>query len=267
MSSIDTVILDWAGTAVDCGCCAPVGVFVEVFRREGLEVSMAEAREPMGTQKREHIRRMVRAPRLAAAWEQAHGRRATDEDIDRMYANAEPLAVEVLPSFATPIPGVLSAVEQLRAQGLKIGSCTGYSESMLDVLAAAAAGHGYVPDVRVAATEVPEGRPAPDMPLEVVARLGGAPGANCVVVGDTPVDVGSGLAAGMWAVGVAATGNLVGRTVEEMEACDPEVLAGEVSRARQALYDAGAHLVIDSLAGLPAALEAIERGAHLGAHP
>jgi hypothetical protein len=35
---------------------------------------------------------------------------------------------------------------------------------------------------------------------------------------------------------------------------------------RQALYDAGAYLVIDALAELPAALAAIERGPPTGSH-
>ena len=46
--SLKAVILDWAGTTLDYGCYAPAVVFTEVFKRRGVEISMQEAREPMG---------------------------------------------------------------------------------------------------------------------------------------------------------------------------------------------------------------------------
>ena len=39
MKKIECVILDWAGTAVDYGCFAPVSAFIESFRTLGLEVT------------------------------------------------------------------------------------------------------------------------------------------------------------------------------------------------------------------------------------
>jgi len=267
MSGLEAVILDWAGTTVDCGCMAPVGVFVEVFRREGVTVTVAQAREPMGTQKREHIRRMTAQTEVRRAWEAVHGQAPTDVDVDRMYACAEPLQIEVLPNYAAPISGVVETIECLRQRGLKVGSCTGYSRSMLDVLAQASAEQGYVPDVHVAATEVRVGRPAPFMPWEVAHRLEISSADRCVVVGDTVVDVQSGRAAGMWSVGVARTGSLVGRDEASLQACAPEELAVEVASARQMLLAAGAHLVIDDLTELPDALDMLEGRRQKGERP
>ena len=45
---ISTVIFDWAGTAVDFGCMAPVEAFVSAFRKHGLEPTLDETRAPMG---------------------------------------------------------------------------------------------------------------------------------------------------------------------------------------------------------------------------
>lgn len=42
MNRIEGVILDWAGTAVDFGCFAPVNVFIDIFHNAGIEVTMAE---------------------------------------------------------------------------------------------------------------------------------------------------------------------------------------------------------------------------------
>ena len=40
---LKAVILDWAGTTLDYGCYAQAVVFTEVFRRQGVEISMEEA--------------------------------------------------------------------------------------------------------------------------------------------------------------------------------------------------------------------------------
>ena len=55
INKIEGVIFDWAGTMVDFGCFAPVHVFVDIFKDAGIEVTIEEAREPMGMLKRDHI--------------------------------------------------------------------------------------------------------------------------------------------------------------------------------------------------------------------
>jgi beta-phosphoglucomutase-like phosphatase (HAD superfamily) len=45
---LKSVVFDWAGTMVDHGSLAPMGVFVEAFRRFGIEITVDEARGPMG---------------------------------------------------------------------------------------------------------------------------------------------------------------------------------------------------------------------------
>ena len=57
---VQAVLLDWAGTTMDFGCIAPAVVFVEVFERQGVPISLAEAREPMGAHKRVHIEKITR---------------------------------------------------------------------------------------------------------------------------------------------------------------------------------------------------------------
>ena len=48
MSLIKAVIFDWAGTMIDFGSRAPMGAFVEVFGEFGVDLTVAEARGPMG---------------------------------------------------------------------------------------------------------------------------------------------------------------------------------------------------------------------------
>lgn len=40
MKRIECIIMDWAGTAVDYGCFAPVAAFVESFRAIGVPVTV-----------------------------------------------------------------------------------------------------------------------------------------------------------------------------------------------------------------------------------
>ena len=68
MKHVKAVIFDWAGTVVDYGSLAPMGAFVETFAEFGVEISIDEARGPMGMAKRPHIAALAALPRVAEAW-------------------------------------------------------------------------------------------------------------------------------------------------------------------------------------------------------
>lgn len=55
---IQAVLLDCVGTTMDYGCMAPAVVFVEVYERQGVPITMEEARAPMGAHKRVHIQKI-----------------------------------------------------------------------------------------------------------------------------------------------------------------------------------------------------------------
>ena len=96
MTRLKAVVFDWAGTMIDHGSLAPMGVFVKAFKEFGVDISIDEARGPMGMAKRDHITALVREPRIAAAWEAAHGAAPTEPDIDRIYAVFVPMNTAVL---------------------------------------------------------------------------------------------------------------------------------------------------------------------------
>jgi phosphonoacetaldehyde hydrolase len=255
---IEAVIVDWAGTTVDHGCMAPIAAFLEVFRRRGVTVSPAAARGPMGTHKRTHLERLSATPEVVAQWRARFGRAPSASDVDEMFAEFVPLQLAVLPDHAEPVPGCVEAVSALRARGVRIGSTTGFTRAMMDVLAPEAARRGFAPDAIVTADEVRRARPYPDMCLRNVMELGVSSVDACVKVDDTVAGVEEGLRAGMWTVGVVMTGNEVGCTEAELAAMDP----GRQERLRAAGYArlqaAGAHAVIDGIDGLPAVIDAIE---------
>lgn len=264
---IRAVIFDLAGTVIDHGCCAPVDAFLTVLRRRGVELSPARAREPMGTHKRTHLEALCAMPEVADAFCAAHGHAITEPDIDAMYTELVDVQLGTLADHAEPIPGVLDAIEALRRRDIRIGATTGYIPEMLSVAAAAAAERGYHPDCAVSAGEVPVGRPAPFMIFEAMSRLGVWPTAAVVKVGDTVSDVEAGLAAGVWTVGVAVTGNEVGLDLASYKALDPDARARRRATARDRLAAAGAHLVLDSAAQIGEAVDHFERRMRDGARP
>lgn len=249
---LKAVLLDWAGTTVDYGSRAPTEVFLEIFRRHDITITVAEAREPMGRAKRDHIGTIVSMPRVTQLWQQRHGRAATDADIDAMYRDFLPLQKETLARMgADVIPGVVEAIAELRKMGLKIGSSTGYTRALMDVVAPRAARGGYAPDVILCADDVPAGRPAPWLNFLACQRLNVYPPASVVVVDDTRVGIEAGLHAGMLTVAITQTGNSMGLSETEVAQLSTTDRQQRLDQIADEFRQIGAHFVLPSVAELP----------------
>lgn len=247
---IKAVMLDWAGTMVDFGCFAPLNVFVEVFASRGIEVTVEEARLPMGMLKRDHIAAMCGMERIAGLWEERYGRTPAEADIDALYADFEPLLFRTLHEYATPVPGAVDLVARLRAQGIKIGSTTGYTRAMMDIVCPNALAQGYAPDALVTPDEVASGRPQPWMIYRNAEMLGVYPLHLAVKAGDTTSDMQEGVSAGCWTVGVIVGSSELGMTEAEVAECDPAELESRKAAVAARLSAAGAHYVIDRIGQL-----------------
>lgn len=258
-------VFDFAGTTVDYGCCAPAAVFIEGYRRKGVEITMTQARGPMGMEKRVHIRTIGEMPEVAAKWQEAHGRAMIKQDIDEMYDDFVPLLLAVLEDYADIIPGTVETMQHLRDQDLQIAGTTGYFDEALEIVVKAAAKAGYEPDFTTCATRVPAGRPAPWMIYRAMEALGVYPPAAVVKVGDTVPDIEAGLNGGVWTVGVAKTGNEMGLNAQEVAALPARELEQRLSKARAKLADA--HYVIDEIGELPTVIETINQRLVQGEHP
>ncbi len=247
---VQAVVFDWAGTIVDFGSRAPMGAFVQLFRDFGIEISIAQARGPMGSAKWDHIAALCQLPEVAAQWEKRHGKPVANSDIDHLYEVFTPMNARVVGDFAGFIPGALEVVNRLRLDGIKIGSTTGYNRPIMDVLEPIAARAGYAPDNIVCAGDLAAGRPSPLMMYRCFADLGIWPASTVVKVDDTGVGIAEGLNAGCWTVGVAVSGNANGLSLPEWQALSADEQAEIRSTASEQLRSAGAHYVIDSVADL-----------------
>ena len=264
---LKAVILDWAGTTMHYGCFAPAVVFMEVYRRQGVDITIDQAREPMGAHKKVHIRLVSQIEAVAQKWEQVHGRRPAEEDIDAMFSDFVPLQLACLAQYADLIPGTVETVGEFRRRGLQIGSTTGYTEDMMKILLQEAAQRGYVPDSSVCATQVPAGRPHPWMCLQNAMNLQIYPMEAFVKIGDTLPDIAEGLNAGMWTIGLAKTGNEMGLTEEQVAALPAGVQQAKLARACQRMRQAGAHYVVDGIADVLPLLDDINSRLARGERP
>ncbi|WP_332646613.1 phosphonoacetaldehyde hydrolase [Lysinibacillus sp. 54212] len=260
MTKIEGVILDWAGTAVDFGCFAPVNVFLDIFKNAGVEVTLGEAREPMGMLKIDHIRTMLAMPRIQDAWQNLYGRPSNEEDVAALYERFEKQLMVSLATYTDPIPTVLNTVNDLKAAGLKIGSTTGYTRGMMDVVVPNAKEKGYEPQSLVTPDDVDGfGRPYPYMIFENMKRLGLQDVRKIVKVGDTASDIREALQAGVWAVGVIIGSSEMGLSQQEFGALDEEQKGQAIDSTRQRFEAVGAQFTIETMAELPQLIEKLEQ--------
>ncbi|MBM7599679.1 phosphonoacetaldehyde hydrolase [Virgibacillus halotolerans] len=247
LPQVEAVIFDWAGTIVDYGCFAPLDVFIEIFEKRGIKVKPEEAREPMGLQKRQHIKEMCHMDRIANLWKDKFGSFPDDGDIDDLYADFEPMLFSILPNYCDPVPGAVELVNRLKEKGIKIGSTTGYTAEMMAIVAPEAKKRGYVPDGIVTAEDVPSGRPFPWMCYQNAMNLGVYPMKHIIKVGDTISDINEGVNAGCWTVGVIKGSSELGLKESEVNTLDPKIVTNKMDKVSKKFKEAGAHFVINSI--------------------
>jgi HAD superfamily hydrolase (TIGR01509 family) len=149
-----------------------------------------------------------------------------DEISRRVVARIEELYAAELPL----LPGATDAVRALHARW-PLGLASSANREIID-LVLELAGWADAFGATVSSEEVARGKPAPDVYLEVAARLGAAP-ARCVAVEDSSNGLRSGAAAGMAVIAVPNVHfppdqdalALASATVETIAALTPELVS------------------------------------------
>lgn len=218
-TDFELVVLDMAGTTViDDGLVE--GAFARAWDRvrateSGREEALEHVRATMGQSKIEVFREL-----------------GDEESAQAMNVAFEASLAELIDEGrCREVPGAEAAIRELRASGKKIAFTTGFSRATADGILNAL-GWNDLADVVLTPADAGRGRPAPDLNLMALLRTGAESVASMVTVGDTAFDALSGRAAG--------AGLVVG------------VLTG--ASEAESLLEAGADIVIASVADLPAVL-------------
>jgi len=259
---LKAAILDWSGTTADPHVIAPAVVFIEVFKKHGVPISMAEARGPMGLRKDMHIQQILEMPEVRERWTKVKGSAPTEADVKVLFDDFVPMQVECLPKYTSLLPGAAEATQYMqKSLNMKLGSTTGFTRVMVDVLEKHARNQGYNPDYTVGGDEVENNmgfRPTPFMIYKNLVQLGVWPIESVIKVDDTTSGVGEGITAGCWSVGVAGWSNYTNiDTVADWDGLSKQDKLDLIELSRAKLYDTGAHYVCDSIRELPAICEDI----------
>ncbi|HET6486783.1 MAG TPA: phosphonoacetaldehyde hydrolase [Spirochaetia bacterium] len=265
--SIAAVVFDWAGTIVDFGCFAPTVSIVETFADRGIQVTLAEARGPMGLEKKEHLRRLLDQEGIRRQWRATTGSDPTPSDAQALYEELEPRLFQAVKRYSELVPGARELTAELHASGIGIGSSTGYLRPLMDVVCQEAAAQGLLMDEVICPSDVPAGRPYPWMCFLNAMRLNACPMSRVVKIGDTPADMQEGVNAGAWVIGVTLSGNEVGLSASEAAEMDPADREALLRAAETRLLAAGAHYVTESVATCREVLTRIDERIARGEQP
>jgi len=270
MGPLKACIMDWSGTTIDKYVLAPVVVFVEIFKKYKVPISMEEARAPMGLRKDMHIKAITEMPDVQKRWYDVYGRNPNQGDVDSIFKDAVPIQLEVLPKYCTLLPGALSAIDKLRSDfDLKIGCTTGFTRSMVDIVLEEVNKQGYFPDANVAGDDVINGsRPKPHMLYRNLDLLDIHPIQSVVKVDDTVSGIIEAQNAGCWSVGVARYSNYMNiDSIEQESELNETEISFRLDTCRDILSKSGAHYIIDSIADLPETIEKINQRLLKGERP
>ena len=176
---------------------------------------MQDVKSSMGQSKIEVFRRILGDEQAA---------QQANEAFEDHYAAA------VRAGHVAAMPGATEVFKTCRDAGIRVCLATGFSPATRDAIISEL-GWGDLIDLALSPANAGRGRPWPDLPLTALLFLHGGAVSELAVAGDTASDVESGLRAG---AGIVAG-----------------VLTGADSRAD--LEQAGAPIILDTIAGHPAA--------------
>ena len=234
---IKAVIFDWAGTTVDYGCFAPVKGFINGFKSIGIEITNEMVRKPMGLSKIDHARAI--AAMLPGP--------ISEEQILKAYEVFEETLFTNIEQHCGIKDHIVETVAVLREQGIKIGSTTGYTSAMMELVIPKAAAQGYSPDFCIAPDQTVKGRPYPYMIWNNLMHFGIADPREAVKIGDTSADITEGENADCWTVGVVMGSSELGLSRDEVAALSEDELNDRKAAVRAVYYKAGADYIIDDI--------------------
>ena len=178
------LLFDFDGLVVDTESTW-AEVFIEVLAEDGIHIGVDDVRPFVGVAAAEfeHLFTTFAAKHLPADWDRNHFR---SRALPRLEARNTTLVA---------LPGVVELVETARTMGWRTGIGTGSERKIVvERLERLRLSHAF--EELVTVEDVKRGKPAPDIYLELAARLAVEPN-DCIVLEDSAHGCDAAIAAGM----------------------------------------------------------------------
>lgn len=191
LSGVRGIIFDLAGTLIDNGCRAPVHAMTSAFAKNGLLVSDEIVCADMGLPKRTHIKAILNKPTMLGKWECIFNNPPREIDIDRIYQSTNEELKRVVKKYSKPTPFAVELLNNLHANGIRIGITTGYSREIIDTLWDELHKEGIIYNNLVCADEVRNPRPQAGMIFKILKewKLTDYSPDMIIKIGDTVADI------------------------------------------------------------------------------
>lgn len=203
MSHLEAVIFDHDGVLVDSEPIAHE-IWCDILDEAGVRYDRAEVHGFVG----------LTDPDAHATMADRPGMPPLDQFLAMYESRRDARFTEEL----RPFPDAYQTVRVLAAEGVPLGVATNAPRSLLE-MSLDLTGLGRYFQVKVARTDVPRGKPAPDVYLEAARLLATAPD-RCLAIEDSMTGARAAAAAGMRVVTIARNGEAPGEfsSIRELDA-------------------------------------------------
>ncbi|MFT6765431.1 MAG: phosphonoacetaldehyde hydrolase [Alteromonas naphthalenivorans] len=270
---IGLAVIDNSGTSGDKGCKKPQIPFTRAWASMSVPESITKywTLEYMGLAKRDQIAKMALVPEIRERFIEANGHAPTEDDINYMHDEVfVPEQLEAILEGFEIIEGAADAEHKMRNRGILIGSSTGYNAVSNGVAIHKLIEQGAHRDFWVVPSDVIGGRPGPWMIQKnrelAFAKTGEYIASHRTIkFDDTRAGVQEGVNDDCWSIGISYDSirvNLDKQEEAELMSRDPKLLKSIRDNATQELYQAGAHIVIPTMASADLAVEFINMCMH-----
>jgi len=275
IDGIKTIILDNSGTFVDPYVIAPAITFKKVFSNYMINITMEEARVPMGLRKDLHIAEILKIPRIRDKFFEKYGRDSNNEDIMNIYNDFVPTQLQILPEYCELLPKVKETMDILKMDGIKIGTTTGFNREMVNCIVEEVKKKGIEFDNTVAGDDFHHEylhlgvRPKPFMLYKNLFELDSWPIQSVVKVDDTICGIQEGISAGCWSVGITDYSNYMNiNSLDEWASLnDVEKYERKKKSRNKIKEESGAHYVINEFDQLIPVIQDINKRLIKGEKP
>lgn len=248
---IKAVIFDLGGTIVDKYSLTPILSFKRVFDNHRLICNHRDIVRHMGTEKREHIWKMLNTDTNKGRLYFRTQRKPDQEYVNTMFRDFNQIQSEITRNHLTVLPETQNIFDSLRDCGIKVGVTTGFNKDIMNEIRHTMYYEGLYADEWLSSTclDLPS-RPEPHMINELMRRFDIHDPTTVLKVDDTNVGLQEGQNAGCQTIGVAKWSVNMGiqsfDEIREMERC-PKLYSARLASCMYQLGLSKPTAVVESL--------------------